>query len=78
MPRFYFHLHDDLDAVDEEGVECVDRETAMARAEGEARQLAAEEVRRGELHLDHSIVVADDRGQVIATVMFRDCVLIKG
>jgi predicted N-acetyltransferase YhbS len=40
--------------------------------------LAAEEVRRGELHLDHSIVVADDRGQVIATVMFRDCVLIKG
>jgi hypothetical protein len=34
MPRFYFHLHDDLDAVDEEGVECVDRETAMARAEG--------------------------------------------
>lgn len=77
MPRFYFHVHDDIDALDEEGVECANRETAIARAKHEARQLAADEVRLGELHMDHRIVVVDDQGERVATILFCDAVLVK-
>lgn len=78
MPRYFFHVHDDIDALDEEGQEFPNSEAALNGATGAARQLAAEQVTQGKLHLDHRIEVADDSGKVIATIAFRDCVEIEG
>lgn len=78
MPRFYFHLHDDIHSFDEEGIDFPTAEAALGRARDEARYLAAEEVRNGTLNLDHRIVVVSERGEVIGTVLFRDVVCVAG
>ncbi len=78
MPRYYFHVYDDVEALDDEGLDRADAEAAVAGAVNAARELAAEEVRRGKLNLGHRIEVEDESGSVIAAVMFRDCVLVEG
>lgn len=45
MPRYFFHVLNDEQTVDQEGVELADQEAAMALAAAEARNLAAESVR---------------------------------
>lgn len=78
MPRFHFHLRDELDTQDEEGVEVASVEEAISRAVEEARVIAAEEVKRGKLHLDHQVTVTDERGSLIKRVRFPDCIEIVG
>jgi hypothetical protein len=78
MPRFYFHVHDDIEALDEEGLELPHAKAAIDGAVHAARELAAEEVRHGELHLDHRVEVVDENGAVISTITFRDCVIVEG
>ena len=78
MPRFFFHVYDDLVATDEEGLELPGLKEALIKAERGARELAADEVMRGTLHLDHRIEVADESGSVVATVKFQDLVRVKG
>ena len=78
MPRYFFHVYDDLVASDEEGLELPGIKEALIKAERGARELAADEVMRGALHLDHRIEVADENGSVVATVMFRDLVRVEG
>ena len=78
MPRFFFHLHDDLDVPDIEGVECADLTAAHARAICSARSLMCETVQReGRITLHHRIDVEDDRKVVLASVAFRDAVRIE-
>ena len=76
MPRFHFHLYDDLVSHDEEGVQLVDTAAAVAHATAEARQVAAAQVLTGRIHLDHRIEVAagDENGPIVATVTFGDAV----
>lgn len=78
MQRFYFHLLDDIDARDEEGGLFEGVEEAVAYARMGAKELAAEEVKRGELCLDHRIIVATEAGEIIETVTFRDVVRVVG
>lgn len=78
MHRFFFHLHDELVVYDDEGLELPDAEAALARAEHEARALAAEEVKSGTLHLDYRIVVVRAPDEVIGTVTFREVVRVEG
>ena len=49
MPRYFFHLHNDLDVRDEEGRELPDIESALRAAGEDARTMAAESVRMGTL-----------------------------
>lgn len=77
MPRYYFHLHNDMEVPDEEGSELADLEAARTLAVASAREMAAEAVREGVLNLDHSIDVTSDDGCVL-TVRFRDVVEIVG
>lgn len=56
MPRYCFHVFNDEQTVDEEGVELADQAAAMALAAAEARNLAAESVKiHSHLILRHRI-----------------------
>jgi hypothetical protein len=79
VPRFSFHVFDDLDARDDEGVELRNLTEAQAYAAYSARHLMSETLKCiGILDLDHRIVVQDERGHVVATVRFADAVKIEG
>jgi hypothetical protein len=70
MPRYFFHLHDDLTVPDEDGMELADLEAAKACGIKEARSVAVEQVREGKLDLNHRIDVADEQSVVVHTIRF--------
>ena len=78
MPRFYFHLRDDLDARDEEGVELPDAESARAYAVTNARDIMSGTLKRqGRISLWHRIDVEDEHGALVMAVPFSTSVEIK-
>jgi hypothetical protein len=77
MPRFYFHLFNDVTAMDEEGSEFCDANAAIEAARADARYMAAQSVLEGHLILDHRIAVADEQGDTVTEVLFRDVVAVK-
>ena len=76
MPRFFFHLHNDIETTDDEGMELPDLRGARQMAEENAREMAAESVRLGRLDLGHSIEVTDERGDTVLTVTFGQAIKI--
>ena len=78
MPRYFFHLHNDIDVTDDEGRELADESAARSAAHDDARQMAGESVQHGHLNLDHFIEVADDEGRPLFRVTFREVVTIEG
>ena len=79
MPRYHFHLHNDVNCPDEEGVELPDLQAARKTALHNARFTAGETVKdRGHLFGDHRIDIEDENGAVLDTVYFRDAVKIEG
>lgn len=77
MPRFYFHLFDDLACIDQEGAEHPDGAAALRKATFVAREMAAECVRGGHLDLDHRVEIMDEHGQTIGVVRFEDVVEVR-
>ena len=78
MPRFYFHLYNDMDVPDEEGQDLPDLSAAQAFALEQARALvAAMATEEGRIVLHHCIEIEDGQRAVLATVMFRDAVKIE-
>ena len=78
MPRFFFHVYDDVVALDEEGVELPDAAGAEREGRRGARALASEQVLEGRLNLSHRIDIADETGAVVATIAFRDAIAVEG
>ena len=78
MPRFFFHVYDDVVARDEEGVELADSDAARTEAVRGARSLACEQVLSGRLDLSHRVEVEDDTGAHVATIEFRDVIAVAG
>ena len=76
--RYFFHLHNDIQTQDEEGLELPDLAAARLHAEQAAREMAAESVRQGHLNLSHCIEVvsADETERLI--VRFGDAIRIVG
>lgn len=75
VPRFYFHLHNDVDVSDEGGEELPDLEAARAHAMRLARfEVSEGALRYGRIVLSHRIDIADETGAVLATVRFSDAV----
>ena len=75
VPRFYFHLRDDLNVPDEEGSDLLDLEAALQRAATQARKLAGEIVKeQGRITLSHRIDIEDEHHEVAGTVLVRDVV----
>lgn len=78
MPRFYFHLRNDIVSDDEEGRELPDMNAAREAAREDARDMAAENVRAGKLDLSHYIEVTDESGEPLFRVSFGDVIRISG
>jgi hypothetical protein len=79
VPRFYFHLLNDVDAPDEEGKELPDLEAAREHARRCGRVTIAESIKdQGRFNLDHRIDIENERGEVLDTVLFRDVVQVEG
>jgi hypothetical protein len=82
MPLFFLHMRsEDLveDGVeDREGLFLEDAEAARREAIRSARDILCAELRKGRLSLGGQIEVADQYGQPILTVPFRETVRIDG
>lgn len=77
MPRFYFHLFDDMVSIDEEGKELPSIQYARQEAIRNVQAMACAEVIEGHLNLDHRIEIADETGKIVDTVRFRNVVHIE-
>lgn len=74
MARFFFHVHDDVDAPDDEGLELLDVAAAETEAIRGVRALASEQISHGKLNLSHFIEVVDETGSLVRTVSFGDAI----
>ena len=77
MPRYFLHLYNDEECLDEHGVELADDSAAIDRARQEVRVMAAESVRmHGHLVKSHRIVVMN-ASDIVATVRFGDVIAVE-
>lgn len=77
MPRYFFHLHNDVEVEDEDGVDLPDLEAVRAEALKAARDLMAEDVKRGKLTLSHRIEIRDQAGEPVLTVRYADAIKLR-
>ena len=79
MPRFHFHLHEEDEVEDDEGLELPDLAAAMAHALESARDIAcANIVEHRTVDLDHFVEVTDGEGTELFRVTFRDAFEVRG
>ena len=75
MPRYFFDLYNDITALDDEGRELPDLESAKNNASKEAREMVEASVHdHGRVDLRHRIELRNDAGAVVHTVHFEDAV----
>lgn len=77
MPRFFFHVFDELTALDEEGRDLPSLDAARQAAMSGARDLMCEQLRKGRLVLHHHIEVEDESGARVIVMPFRDAAEIE-
>jgi hypothetical protein len=75
MPRYFFHVLNDIESREEDGQEFPDLDAAKAEARATAADLIRDEIRAGRLlHPDHRIEIEDGRGHVLHVLRFGDLV----
>jgi hypothetical protein len=78
MPRYFFDLHNDIEAQDDEGRELPDVDAVVAQAVKEARELIKASIdETGRVDLRHHIDVRDDRGETVFVIHFEDAVTVQ-
>jgi len=77
VPRYFFHVYDDIIALDDEGVELPNEKAARLHATIGARDIMAAQVKHGYLVRSHWIDVTDEQGEALFTLSFEDAVDIK-
>jgi hypothetical protein len=77
VPRFFFHVYDDIVLRDEEGIELADAAAARAAALAGARAMMCDQLIKGRLSLHHRIEVEDEGGGPVLTLAFADAVQIE-
>ena len=77
MPRYFFHLYDDIVSLDEEGSDLPDVAAARRKAMQNARAIACQEVLDGHLNLRHRIEVEDESGRPVLVLPFQEAVDIE-
>jgi uncharacterized protein YnzC (UPF0291/DUF896 family) len=76
MPRFFFHLKDGVTVIDEDGMTFATIEEARQEAFRAAREIMADEVKRGSLTLIDRIEIVDESGNAVTVVPFADAIRI--
>jgi hypothetical protein len=78
VPRYYFHLINDIDVPDLEGVELPDIDAARAQAAEQARGMIGEMTKtEGRIVLHHRIDIEDEDGTVLESVTFGDVITVE-
>jgi hypothetical protein len=77
MPRYFFHLHNDIDAPDHEGHDQPNDHAALEAALDFARDIANASVRKGHLDLKHFIVCVAEDGREVGIVRFANAVRVE-
>lgn len=77
MPRYFFHIYDDLSLRDQDGIELADSEAARAAALAGAREMMGAQLIKGRLSLHHRIEVEDERGKTILSFSYGEAVRIE-
>ncbi|HEX8064843.1 MAG TPA: hypothetical protein VF535_16720 [Allosphingosinicella sp.] len=77
VPRFFFHVFDDVVIHDDDGLELADAEAARRAALAGARSLICDQVKEGRLKLHHRIEVEDEAGVEILALRFGDAIEIE-
>jgi hypothetical protein len=77
VPRFFFHLTDEVFAPDLEGIEFPDSEAARAAAVQGIRGMICDQVKHGRLCLGYSLEVMDEAGTRVVALRFRDAVEVE-
>ena len=78
MPTYFFDLHNDIEAQDEEGRELPNVDAVVAEAVKEARQLIKASIdETGRIDLRHHIDVRDERGNTVFVIHFEDAVTVQ-
>jgi hypothetical protein len=78
MPRYFFHLHNDIDTTDDEGAEFPDDAAARAHAIANARDVAVESIAKGHLNLGHYIEIVREDGAPAFRVGFGEAITVTG
>jgi hypothetical protein len=76
MPRFYFDLHNDVDAIDREGKELGDLVEARKIALKAAREMIAASAEEGHINLNHFIQVREESGKIADRITFGEAISI--
>jgi hypothetical protein len=75
MPQFHLNVFNDIDAVDEEGIDRANLEAAKSEAIVGARDMIANLIRYGKpVHRTHRIEITDKSGNLLHTVRFGDVI----
>ena len=78
MPKFFFHLHNDIEVHDHVGTELASINEARAKAVTAARGVMAEDiVEAGHITLSHRITIEDEAGAKLLELPFRTCVEVR-
>jgi hypothetical protein len=78
MPRFFFHLRNDMSVDDEEGREFPDAGAARLQAVEYAVDMSAASIlEHRKINLHHRIEMADESGEILATVEFGDVISVE-
>lgn len=76
MPRFWFHIYNDVETIDYEGKQFRDLNAARKHAIEGARDLMCAGVKKGEINLSHWIEVEDDKA-AITVVPFGEALNVR-
>ena len=78
MPRYFFDLHNDIEAPDNEGRELPNVDAVVAEAVKEARELIKASIDdTGRIDLRHHIDVRDEHGESVFVIHFEDAVTVQ-
>jgi hypothetical protein len=79
VPLYFFDLHNDVDALDQEGVELPDLDSALARGLCETRSMIQASVAEtGRIDLRHHIDIRDEKGTIVYVMHLEDVVTVQG
>jgi hypothetical protein len=72
MPRYFFHIKDEVETIrDEDGIELHGLDAVRKVATESAREMMSEAVREGHEPNDRAFVVTNQQGETVLTFPFK-------